>query len=1327
MEPSPAPVVEPGNSLSIVSSVYVAILLPWAFLYLHDFISDRWQTIRRTSIAGLVHLAVAIGPLPYILYYAYLQFSLSDPDYKELFAVVTAAAFSAYHVLRTLFGLYQLSRFRQWAVDVATTLESAGFECALTQGADRPQVLYAPPLPLWRRVAKWMHKWRHGDKPTGAGNVRRQRRRLGGGVNALSLNAALQGAVKHAPGGRVSLEVGRGGGVQGRFPGCVSSTHSMCEREKETVRRERRIRWLVDRMVVNSSVIDNELFQSYAPFRFLLWKWRLQPRHRKNTFVKWLVVYLAQFGRDWVRTCKTTGFDGRKWSGRRWNFAARVWATAALRMETEFEDAEMKGNVGATSFLDPCEWGNVTDSMDEQLFSKTHLLRECFAEGRGLPYGCKIIDDRSKPLPSHSLYKPLIKDAIESLPTRYYGDVEHLTPDHIEWFAVFACVGSWGGCVPRPKANDPSQAVETARERSHREEILSAAQVLAPTDAPVRVLQDQLGFESPPTLSKCVFPFYNRTYGRTLWDNRSILHVSARIDNWIGLSIGSQVAHLLMQETGCGPGGCEFEKAHKLEESAGEGGDGGSTRQESRSNNIVHFHKELEIRRLRYQLSDPNPQHKHLEHGLSFMGCITESTRSGIAENLYETGNVSDWRPKVPEETVSFLMSNQLKCCLRKVFAGPGLARFDSSLQERLLWECQNGVYRSWQNKVALGRFQKRFYSAPQGVEVMMLCLLGFPSIQMLNLNLNKNQERNWGSSADSCLEFQLWPIAGPQPFHLKIYVDWPESMMIAKIGVSSPVMFQGPSGSRPEFRWQDWRDAFEGRCIGKAEWQRTHYMSEFEVRRTKSSIARGIEAMVIGSCPDNGSSTNQDARKCLIWEGWRPIRQGLTLFELRHSSLIVIGDSMPMDAFQSGSLSLGAKTLEAPFVSRQASRIFRESPYNRANLAALTDASVHLDSLLTLNATLVHEGHEKTKAPCSGYDLDGFADLETEGSSSSSADPIMTEVFRSTSPPDPEQIISRAKEQDPIAMHVLAKWMLNGTYPARRNRDKALLLMERALVLGRNIETARQLVNTLLGNRSAPSTSADVDRALRNLDLLWRDMFGCQAVHTSNTGHVRSSKSDAKAELVRMARLRELHLHVVRVHPTAATARALADRLSTLGVTREDEDHAVRLYETAVLARCDGQAMSQLGRAFSRKNARFAAAMLRRAVACGARDAPRLLADIVQREDGVGGREVLEQAARLGDVEAMRRTGLMLLHGQGGERDLKRGQSLLERVVYGEVVARQFGRGVPWPALAQTEAQWLRGRAMQALEGEERVDVGSVGDGGGGAGSAGFGSGSDS
>lgn len=235
-----------------------------------------------------------------------------------------------------------------------------------------------------------------------------------GRVNALASNAELQEALNRTPEGLVSLEVGHGGRsgcFQGRFVGCVCATHGACDRDTERVERERRIRWLVDRMIVNSSVIDNELIQSYSPFRFLLWKWRLQPRHRKNTFANWVVVYLAQFGRDWVRRCQTTGFDRKEWGGRRWNLAARVWATAALRMETECEDGgigkggEMKGNVGAASFLNPCEWDKVTGSMDEQLFRKTHVLRECFADGRGLPYGCNIIDDRSTPLPSSSLFK----------------------------------------------------------------------------------------------------------------------------------------------------------------------------------------------------------------------------------------------------------------------------------------------------------------------------------------------------------------------------------------------------------------------------------------------------------------------------------------------------------------------------------------------------------------------------------------------------------------------------------------------------------------------------------------------------------------------------------------------------------------------------------------------------------------------------------------------------------------------------------------------------------------------------------------------------------
>lgn len=1128
--------------------------------------------------------------------------------------------------------------------------------------------------------------------------------------------------------------------------GCsASQLHNDGKDNSYAKEREARISWCINGMLVNSSIIDNEFINSYSPFKLAASSWRLQPLRRKSTFVRWTVLYLAHFGRQWLVDCKTKSLSEDTWIGRRSNLAARVWATAALRMETECQSAlsnpssqsPSQGNGGATSFLDPCEWNKVTAAVDEQLFTKEYALKECFASGKGMPYNSPIIDSRDQPLPSHRLYRPLLKEAMESLPTRYYEEVEDMTTDHIEWFAVFLWVRRWGGCVP--DETHPSTALSNELQPIVFKTTSSIP--LSPTDTPVRVLQDQLGLDCSPVLDMCAFPFASRGYGRHLWENRSVLQVSARIDNWIALCVGRQTVFLLENEDELGPRGEVFENVHGeaplKTTNSGENGcqdaatlhtsqddtpvnpntsdtnvhtthggapslvDQDEATAHTRSSAIVAFHKHLESKRLGYQLANPKPQHRHLELGLTFMGCVMETVRSGIAEALISTDDVSTWRPRIPDETVSFAISEQLRRCLGIVFFGSSLIPFDSTVRERLLWECQNGVQCSWQNKLIFGRFEGLPSRVPETVEAMMLCLLGFPSIHILSLNSVRQSD---APETDTTLNFQLLPVAGPQHLRINLAVDWSTSIMTAKICACEVVMSDGTSKVGSVFRWQDWRDAFEGRLIGKSEWQKNHSMRELQIRRTNASIWKGIRRMVIGE--DDGDRPVPVFRRYLVWEGWKPFRAGMTLFELRHSSLIIFGDSMPTDTHSPTVGHLDSTSTDTDgTLQHQDTRQVGIDAYLRANMAALTDASTHLDALLTLDSNLLADTNEGTQDEDEDRAESQLVDL-TPAPSSSSDGPSFRMAFN-MNPPLPNVIMARAKEQDPIAMHILAKWVLTGTKRFEKNYTKALLLMERALVLGRNVKTARLLVKTLIDKTFMPDIPMDVDRARAAVELLWRDMAGRHEVVSIGNKKVRRWKGDTEAELARMSKLVSLHLKLVAARPTAEMMRNLADRLSTWGESKSDDELATVLYETAILANCDSKSILELGRKFHKRNPHFAAAMYQRALTVGQDTAAKPLADLLLSRkydlklSASDMAAVYERAAHLGHVGAMRELGLLLLRGEDGiVSDIVRGKVLADRAVYGDTVARALERGAVSLNIDSKQAEELRIAAENAFGG---------------------------
>eukprot|EP00178_Gracilaria_changii_P001540 TRINITY_DN1209_c1_g3_i1.p1 TRINITY_DN1209_c1_g3~~TRINITY_DN1209_c1_g3_i1.p1 ORF type:complete len:1329 (+),score=173.26 TRINITY_DN1209_c1_g3_i1:1164-5150(+) len=1229
---------ELGDTLGIVSGVYLAILIPWAFLYYHDFISERWTSIRKTFRNGVIHIVVVTVPMPLIIYYIILQQRLEEPDYKEMFAGIAALVLSIYHLVRTVWGLVQLYQFRQWAIRTAVSLESASYKCQLniynqdTRHADLTEELDdARPSSaaffekfgarstlnrLKRSTSSSMRSWEQG--------------RLSGSIS----DTLVQGGDSH----RHQRE----------------QRPARCEihyQPNKTTVSYRNIARIIDRMKVNSSIVDNEIIGSSAPHISFSRRGKLQPRKPETTFVRWSVAYLAQFGKKWLQDSESFSSGQASWEARRQDFAAKVWGTAVLRMElgcvNEPQDFRSKTNRGQSSFLSPEKWHRFLPSSRDQVFDKHDVLKKCFLNGAGLPYSSPILNQIEDPLPSHGLYRPLIKEAIAQVPSYLYDYVEKLSPSQIEWFAIFIGVSEWCGCFP--------QAHSQPRSSSKDFDITRPRKTLQPSDAPVRILQDQLGFIDPPTLSRCGFPFMKGGYGKYLWDNRGILQVSARIDNWLALSAGHQVEFLLKSKQRLGLGSAHYELMHATQKSNTEhssdietvskedtGEEGNTTESNNgsvvdkdkmsmeRSQRLFEFHRDLEQNQLRYQLANYDTQHSHLEQSLSFMGCVTESVRSEIADFCYLEGDGKDewWLPVVPKKSVPLPISRQLWDCLVHLIddeSMEGSQTFDSTVQERLLWECQNGVH------ATLQQFEEESHKGVQyRIEAMLLLLLGFPSLQVEHSKEGVVLKDN----SIARVFFRIWPVAGPQPFKVLATVCRTSPLIYLEIIVEGEEPVSNKA-SEALFSWQDWRDAFEGRLQGRREWQRNHYMKHVRVHIGDKKISRGVVSKKISSADAE--------RTAVVWEGWWPFRAGMAFFELKHSSLIIVGDKMPLETHSwdqmSGTMTRIRSTKYGPAVA-----------YEEASISELSDASLHLDAILKLSSSLVPtRSHSKSPSPPPLWTMmsprkrrpklsipgssarssksgrtsptqisvgdtsdeedimTNDVDLSPMSTPSSSPDSSHDNVFKSFAstgilntsskpggsvgftnfnqkPITPAVLLEKVQEQDPLAMHDLAKGVLTGAGIYRKNRPKALLLMERAIVLGRRIETVEMFVNCIMEyernvvETDMQKTEVDVDRALRAVELMWRDIETRHFTAFENNKAKRIWKSeDKREETLRMKRLTKLHLKLIKVRRTGELMRYLANRLSTWGKSEAEREVAIVLYESAILANRDLKAMNEL------------------------------------------------------------------------------------------------------------------------------------------------------
>ena len=907
-----------GESVIFIGFVYTGVLIPWSLLYFHDFLSEKWVRVGRAIFHGWVHAMIAFIPTPILLVYIIMQSRLKpDPDYKEMFAAISAVFFSVFHLMRSIWGIIKLISFRRWAIKVTKSFESASYpfeddntSLPLSMTSDNNDYLQQKDrsnlISRFKPISNNLMNRSYSSKtsnttgsiPLFFADSRESSFEDDSGLSLLtSQNTSSSNRVY------CSLF------IRDRFKTFCRYVKKFFRRLFSIFRKKddnhERIFKRVNNILINHNIVDNEIIGSSAP-EVNIYKLTITPNDPLKNFVYWTVPYLAQLGRLWFREAKFYQYPTQEWNGQRQALATEVWGAAVFGMEKDFEGK--RGNIDSESILDPEDFKKLISNDRGDIFSKNDIVQMCFSKRDGMPFEKPIFEFSVDQDRMRAQISAHMKQIATSLPANLADIASKLTPQHLEWFAIFASVEEWKG-LPRTKKVRTERPSRFSRNFNRQAQVSklktkeqnSFSKTITENDVPVFLIQDQLGLDQSPPISHCAFPFVHRTYGKLLWEQKTVLQVSVRIDNWIALSVGEELQSLLtnekvLEEFNSDPDTEDQDQEEELNQSAlGKINEDALNSEEKIDQTIFKRHEKLETTRLQYQLV----QHakNHHEQGLSFMGCVVETIRSKMAEalpQLYakESNSPKDWEPQIPDEKVKVDFSEQLSKQLSKFFTvcnnketleGPFISY---SMKERLLWECQNAIYWAGQT-IEDDKIQRiSSKSRPQeSMRMMMLFILGYPSITIETMCVNQDDDDH------ALVVALLRPVAAPQDIQIRVTLNRgtngashdDEHDIIGILEIVRTAGNHNISANDLTFQWQAWRDAFEGRLRGKAVWQRNHFMRNLRVHHTTMPITKGIVSQADG--------------RYLTWKGWEPFRAGLSTFELKYCSLIIIEDELRMSS----------------------------------------------------------------------------------------------------------------------------------------------------------------------------------------------------------------------------------------------------------------------------------------------------------------------------------------------------------------------------------------------------------------------------------------------
>ncbi len=404
----------------------------------------------------------------------------------------------------------------------------------------------------------------------------------------------------------------------------------------------------------------------------------------------------------------------------------------------------------------------------------------------------------------------------------------------------------------------------------------SHAKSLEVNGGPKEVLGHVLG--SVPVLIHSLEPVVS--YCRPRPSDCMMLQASVQTDNWFALQGG------IFPFTSTETQGQQFEA------------------ESQRLGHHFRAQKSLELWRLQYEVATSKGRTARPFRKIKFLGCIMEVVRSSLAFYLHTPPHTTEsesfggehmkwnsskaptvWTFPILRESQPVFCSDQLRAVLREA------DQFHrKSLQMRLVWEIQ------------LDLIRKRAAS-PSSPSLMMLCMLGYPSLQISKVHYCKQaHDSSWrgqsnvegvsngdtmmplGPLHDSCRtrSSQMFAVTSansmrkcsevndvcvridiveaPQPLHIIFQWNSVSNNATVQIGCNEGHVV-------PLFCWQSWKDGFMGRICAHSEWRSTRIRNTDEKIRQEASLSKL-----------SAGFPSEDTLK--YWQGWPPFLSEITGFE---------------------------------------------------------------------------------------------------------------------------------------------------------------------------------------------------------------------------------------------------------------------------------------------------------------------------------------------------------------------------------------------------------------------------------------------------------------
>ena len=468
-----------------IFAAYVTVFVPWGFLALFDMITERWKTIRAVACQGLIQILFAIPTLAFTIFYIEIQ--RRGRDYKEMCAAIVLACLSLFHSLRTLWGLWQLFHIWTWVKRSLRQLHQHGYSLKSIERdfyyddnsfwqrrVKRPidgirrklRKLFESRLPrpfeskLLRPPESFGLGSSYWSPSEGEESVYYTGEECSTNNDSFSNQAPLRNQT--TPQNQTTLQnqttpprLKRMMNVILKFFKDMNGKLFKLFGNKSPLyyENERQVGKLAAKMYINSSVIDNEFFDCDVPFKVDLSALRhpiewssskrrvLSPLDFSDSCVRYMVTFLAQYGRRWLEDSKQ---------------AVQVW-----------EDKETENGLVASNFLTRAQMMTGTDISESDkesdevkqaanwsnTWSRVLLSQEkersyAVEQGLQMPFGFPVgkrskTDDEPFSL-WFGRYKSRIKRLIDNLPPGLFrldpksvDIIENICPSDLENFIFF--------------------------------------------------------------------------------------------------------------------------------------------------------------------------------------------------------------------------------------------------------------------------------------------------------------------------------------------------------------------------------------------------------------------------------------------------------------------------------------------------------------------------------------------------------------------------------------------------------------------------------------------------------------------------------------------------------------------------------------------------------------------------------------------------------------------------------------------------------------------------------------------------------------------------